>query len=758
MAAYEQRANFIPMKKRLIIVSNRLPITVDEEGCIKAASGGLITAINSYIGKDDKNYEEIYWAGIPGCSISTWINAIKRVSNTDFTYLPVFSAQETYNNYYNGFSNSVVWPLFHYFPSYAEYNATYFEHYKDVNKHFADALLKVLKPGDTVWVHDYHLLPLCAILRKEIPELNIGFFLHIPFPSYEIFRLLPKKWQVYLLQGVLGADLIGFHTIDYASHFLQSLSMVLGLDNERNIIQHDNRLIKIDVFPISIDYKKFNEGYDEAKVIKYRNAFLDQMKGRKIIFSVDRLDYTKGVHNRLKAYEYFLQQNPEYHNKVVFIMVIVPSRDSILKYAERKKEIDETISHINSKIGNIQWMPVIYQYNCLGFEEMLGLYTACDLALITPLRDGMNLVSKEFVASRKDKKGVLVISEMAGAARELTDALTINPNDIVEMSEKIKEGFEMSEQDQKGALENMQQRIANYNVITWANDFMDELQNIKSKQNSFQIKFIDEFTRVKIFDAYRNSKKRLLLLDYDGTLVPFSSTPDLATPGPELLKLVKELCNKKENNVFLISGRSSSWLENQFGSLCINLIAEHGARYKWKNSTWVTDIQTHNEWKEQVHTIMEMYVRRCANSMIEEKDFSMVWHFRNSNSEQGKLRSLELVSELNDYIRNRHLQVLMGNKIVEVRQSGINKGNFTKKIIEKESYDYIFAVGDDRTDEDMFKELMHQKNTYTIKVGPEASYAKYNLHTPQMVISFLQGFNHLSPGKMNVLTKSNIAS
>lgn len=735
------------MQKRLFIVSNRLPITINEKKEILPAAGGLITAVNSFL-NNKTAYEQVYWAGVPGADKITWNKEVEKIEQTSFKYLPVFIPAKEYAGYYNGFSNSVIWPLFHYFPSFADYIEANFEQYKYANEIFAETLLQILRPGDIVWVHDYHLLPICAMLRKEIPDLTIGFFLHIPFPSYEIFRQLPRQWQIELLKGMLGADLVGFHTIDYASHFLQTISMVLGLDHERNILHHDNRLIKIDAFPISIDFKKFNNGFDNAAVIEKRKLLLKQMNGQKIIFSVDRLDYTKGVQNRLRAYEYFLQQHPQYHNNVVFIMVIVPSRDNILKYAERKKMIDETISHINSKVGNIQWMPVIYQYNSLDFEEMLALYTSCDLALITPLRDGMNLVSKEFVASRKDRKGVLVLSEMAGAARELTDALTINPNDICEMAAKIKEGLEMNEQDQATAIEAMQIRINNYDINAWTEDFMTELKNIKDRQQFFQVKFIDEFIRLKIFTHYNNSCRRLLLLDYDGTLVPFSANPDLATPGTELLTLIQELCNKKENDIYLVSGRNSAWLEKHFGSLSLNLIAEHGARHKWKNSKWVTDVQTHNEWKEQVHNIMQMYVRRCANSMIEEKDFSMVWHYRNANKEQGNLRSLELMSELNDYIRNRHLQVIPGNKIVEVRQSGINKGVVVKKILNKNNYDYVFAVGDDRTDEDMFKVLINAENAFTIKVGPEASFAKYNLHTSQMVIALLNGFNHL--GKSNV--------
>ncbi|HJU45224.1 MAG TPA: bifunctional alpha,alpha-trehalose-phosphate synthase (UDP-forming)/trehalose-phosphatase, partial [Chitinophagaceae bacterium] len=550
------------MEKRLFIVSNRLPLIVDEEKGIQQASGGLITAIDSYLSKISADtFDEVFWSGVPGCFINTWAAASKKIDDNAFTYLPVFVPEREYEGYYNGFSNSVLWPLFHYFPSYVEYNIEAYECYQKVNNLFAEVLLKNLRPTDTVWIHDYHLLPLAALLRKEMPELTIGFFLHIPFPSFEIFRLLPKKWQEDMLKGMLGADLIGFHTIDYAGHFLQSVQMVLGPDHERHVIHYDNRIIKVDVFPISIDFEKFHEAYDNEQVVSLRQSMLQKMAERKIIFSVDRLDYTKGVQNRLKAYEYFLQQNPAYHSKVVFIMVIVPSRDSIPRYAERKKMIDEMISRINSKTGNIHWMPVIYQYNSLEFENMLALYSSCDLALITPLRDGMNLISKEFVASRKDKKGVLVISEMAGAARELTDALTINPNDILEMAQKIKEGLEMNEEEQAMRLTNMQKRISSYDVKAWVDDFMTELTNIKTKQASFQIKFLDDYTRRSLYDTYRNAKKRLLILDYDGTLVPFSASPDMAIPGAELINLFKNLSNTAENDICLISGRSSAWLE-----------------------------------------------------------------------------------------------------------------------------------------------------------------------------------------------------
>lgn len=734
------------MNKRLFIVSNRLPITISEENekvKIVPSSGGLVSAINSYLHQVPNHYSEIFWAGVPGCSAGKWNEALSRLKEAPFNYVPVMINKEHYEKYYNGFSNSVLWPLFHYFPSYAEYSADEFQTYLSVNEHFVEVLARQCRDGDTIWIHDYHLLPLAGLLRKIIPNLTIGFFLHIPFPSFENLRLMPKNWQQSILNGMLGADLIGFHTTDYASHFLESIQKVLGLDNDRNIIRYQDRLVKVDVFPISIDYSLFHEAFDQKEVVNLRNVLREKMNGWKIIFSVDRLDYTKGVHNRLKAYELFLKQNPSYHNKVVFIINIVPSRDTIPKYAERKQMIDVLISGINSRIGNLHWQPVIYRYQSMEFDEMVALYTICDLALITPLRDGMNLVAKEFVASRKDKKGVLIISEMAGAAKELSSSLIINPNDVHEIAEKIKEGLEMNEEEQAERIDRMQKRISSYDVKAWAEDFMTGLENIKQKQQTFQEIFLDEFSKRTIYDSFRNASKRLLLLDYDGTLISYAENPKQAAPGNSLKQLLYELSQKEETDIYLISGRNSTWLDEHFSSLPVNLIAEHGAKCKQRNGEWIKEIQTHSEWKEKVHNIMEMYVRRCPNAFIEEKEFSTVWHYRNADPEQGKVKAQELMSELNDNINKRRLQVTIGNKIVEVRNRGIDKGTAIRKILSDHDYDFIFAVGDDKTDEDMFKTLVGRPHCFTIKVGPNASYAQYNLMKPQMVVSFLEGLNHL---------------
>jgi len=327
--------------------------------------------------------------------------------------------------------------------------------------------------------------------------------------------------------------------------------------------------------------------------------------------------------------------------------------------------------------------------------------------------------------------------------------LTINPNDTKEMSSQIKTGLEMSSEEQATRMENMQSRLSYYDVNAWADDFLMQLKAIKRKQLQFQICFLDEREKRNVFDKYRNTSNRLLLLDYDGTLISYASLPSKAKPDQDLLDLLNKLGNTPQNEVYIISGRDSKTLESWFGGLPINIISEHGARMKLKGEKWHNEVFDTQEWKPQIKKIMELYVKRCANSFIEEKDFSIVWHYRNANAEQGKLRALELFTELSEYTHNLNLNSTMGNKIVEVRNHGIDKGGAIKKVLLKKEYDFILAAGDDRTDEDMFRLLANKKNAYTIKIGTGASYAKYNLHTPQMVISLLDAMSFLQANSMN---------
>ncbi|MBS1607108.1 MAG: bifunctional alpha,alpha-trehalose-phosphate synthase (UDP-forming)/trehalose-phosphatase [Bacteroidetes bacterium] len=739
-------------KKRLFIVSNRLPITIEqtENGVTsRPSSGGLVSAITGYLEKGgSESFSETFWAGVPGCTEKIWSVATGGIASAPYSYLPVFVNWKKYELYYNGFSNSVLWPLFHYFPSFVDYNTSYFDAWLEVNGIFAEQLAAKLRKDDIVWIQDYHLLPLAGLLRDHLPGLTIGFFLHIPFPSYELFRLIPKNWQRTILSGMLGADLVGFHTIDYALHFLASVEEVLQVEHDGQHMWWENRRVKTDAFPISIDFEKFHHAFDHPSVDEMRRRYLELKGTKKMIFSVDRLDYTKGVANRLKGYEAFISSYPEYRGNVIFVLVIVPSRDVIIKYAERKKIIDESVGNINSSRGDVVWQPIIYKYGHLSFDELVALYTTCDLALITPLRDGMNLVSKEFVASRKDGRGVLVLSEVAGAARELTEALLVNPNDAAEMAAAIKAGLEMSPEAQRERLTEMQDRIRTYNVYTWAADFFRELAVVKDAQLEFEIKFLDKVTKVELLDSYSKAGKRLLLLDYDGTLVPFARFPGAAAPDAVLLGILRALGENFLNELYIVSGRDSQTLEKWFDGIPVGLIAEHGAKVRHRDGDWETStIAPSGDWRSKMEKIMQEYVEKCPHTFIERKDFSIAWHYRNADLVDGAVRARELYDDLMRPAGQMSLNVLNGHKVIEVRMRGINKGAAVGHILGRDNYEFVLCLGDDQTDEDMFKKLATREDAFTIKVGNEASFAKYNLHNPAMVQALLHTMASYAPAR-----------
>ncbi|HEY8387951.1 MAG TPA: bifunctional alpha,alpha-trehalose-phosphate synthase (UDP-forming)/trehalose-phosphatase, partial [Parasegetibacter sp.] len=549
---------------RLLVISNRLPFSVTQDGekiSLRQSSGGLVSAIKSYFENDKEsaksNITQKIWVGLGDFTREEWKELEPDYERKDFEVVPLFVDPDTYSDYYNGFSNSTLWPLFHYFPSLAEYNAEHFEAYKKVNELFAETLIPVIQPDDIIWIHDYQLMLLPQLIRKAFPDALIGFFLHIPFPSYEIFRLIPTEWKRSLLTGLLGADLIGFHTHDYVQYFIQSVKMVLGLDNTYNTIHYQHRLVKADLFPIGIDYAKFRDATNDKEIISIRDEIRNNFSNKKIIFSVDRLDYSKGLMDRLQGFECFLERFPEWKERVVFIVNVVPSRDSIQTYNDRKRLIEEKISIINGLNATLSWQPVIYRYNHLEFKELSALYQAADVALITPLRDGMNLVAKEYVASCTSQRGVLILSELAGAASELSEAILVNPTDVMEVSSAIQKALTMPLTEQRYRMILMQKRLMDYDVFHWVNDFFEQLNLIKAEQRKMKVKVLDSETEEILRKHYTQAKKRCILLDYDGTLSPFTRLPADAIPGADLKTLLLELASDPKNNVVVISGRDA---------------------------------------------------------------------------------------------------------------------------------------------------------------------------------------------------------
>lgn len=718
--------------ERLIIAAYRLPFkfTKSKKG-FKAVqnSGGLVSAILSLSEnfKKQANKElnsKIVWTGIADDLPENFSS--ENFENENFDLVPVTIPSKLNDLYYGGFCNDLIWPLFHYFATYSVFNDQYFAAYEEANSKFCDELVKIIKPGDFIWVHDYHLMLLPAMIRKRIPSVTIGFFLHIPFPSFEIFRLIPRHWRESIINGMLGADLIGFHTNDYTQHFLKSVKRTVGYEIQQNIIYTKDRLIKADAFPIGIDYDKFHNSCLGKKALVEKQKMKTQLKEQKLIFSVDRLDYSKGLVLRLKGYETFLEMFPAWHLKVVFNMVVIPSREKIDKYKELKRKIEYIVGRINGKYSTLSWRPIIYQYKSLKFDELIALYDLSDVGLITPFRDGMNLVAKEFVACQIENKGVLILSEMAGAASELNEALIINPTDNIEIAEAIVTALEMKPEEIDARLEKMQKRISDYNVFAWALDFFTQTFDIKEQQKQMSVRFISESISLKLISDYQKASRRILFLDYDGTLVPFAKLPELATIDKETLKIIKKLTEDTKNQIVIISGRNKDFLEKQFGGLNVTLVAEHGYFIRNDDGIWETTIDATIEWKDTVMPILEEYVNRCNGTFIEEKTGSLAWHYRNADSDYAQLRLHELRDDLTEVILNKtDFEILDGNKVLEIKSGKYDKGQATKTLMKDQDFDFLLAAGDDKTDEDMFKAMPDL--AYTVRVGSSPSFAKYNV-------------------------------
>ncbi|MFX1520012.1 MAG: bifunctional alpha,alpha-trehalose-phosphate synthase (UDP-forming)/trehalose-phosphatase [Promethearchaeota archaeon] len=732
---------------RLLIVSNRLPISIvktDNKLDFKRSVGGLATGLSSFY----KSYESL-WIGWPGITleeIEGKENEINARLKSEGCY-PVYISQQDIESYYEGFCNKTVWPLFHYFTQHTKYDEVTWKRYKQVNKEFFDAIMKVIEPGDAIWVHDYHLMLLPKLIREEIPDATIGFFLHIPFPSFEVFRLLP--WRKEILNGLLGADLIGFHTFDYVRHFNSSVGRLLGYESTFGQITVDNRVIKVDTFPMGIDYERFANAVLESEVQEEIKQIRNEVGERKIIFSIDRLDYTKGILKRLESFDLFLDKNPEYEEKVTLILVAVPSRTGVEEYELLKKQLDELIGRINGQHGKIGWVPVWYLYQFLPFRILVALYYLADVALITPLRDGMNLIAKEFVATKIDgnraKKGVLILSEMAGAARELGEALIINPNDKEEIANALKEALTIPEEVQIENNTMMQERLRRYTVVRWAEEFMEGLSAIKRIQQELYGTKLTYERKKKLIDKYLKSNKRLILLDYDGTLVPFVKKPTKANPDAELLETLKSLNQNPKNTLVIISGRDKEILEKWFSTLKLEMIAEHGVWLKEKESTWQMIEPLRNDWKDEIRPLLELYVDRTPGALIEEKDFSLAWHYRRVDPELALIRAGELKAALLDLLANLNVAFLEGNKVIEIKNVGINKGKAALNWISKDTWNLILAIGDDVTDEDIFAVI--PKSGYSIKVGLGPSHAKFSVKSFREVRSLLKELEAIESGK-----------
>ena len=727
---------------KTIIVSNRLPLQIsinDNELTVTPSVGGLATGMKSIHAEGNGLW--IGWSGITDEDLDETLEARVNKKIEEEKCRAVSLNNRDVDDFYLGFSNRTLWPLFHYFLEYTEFEKEHWEAYKRVNQKFADVVLDTIKDGDTVWVHDYQLLLLPALIKEKKPDVTIGFFLHIPFPSYEIFRTFP--WREELLTGMLGADLLGFHTYDYERHFLSSVKRILRLDVNFNEISYYDRVIKVDSFPMGIDYNKFynsalehnRPNSEKSELQKRLDTHIKEGDDEKFILTIDRLDYTKGIPNRLRAYEYFLKTYPEYQEKVRLIMLAVPSRSGVPQYQRLKRETDELVGRINGEFSTVSWTPIWYFYRSLPFENLIDLYTSSDVALITPVRDGMNLVAKEYVATRTNQDGVLILSEMAGASKEMNEALLINPNSFEDFATSLKRALTMPKEEQKSRMKILQKRLKRYNVEKWAEEFLKSLEATNKLKETVVSKKLSAGDIDSIVNQYKKSKNRLILLDYDGTLVGFKDNPQDAKPDAQLFNILDSLESQSNTSLSLISGRDKETFQKWFGDKPYDLITDHGVWIRQQRKWTALEILK-NDWMSNIKPILESFVDRTPGTFIESKKYSLAWHYRTADPELAQIRTIELNTVLTSMVSNNNLSILSGNKVIEIKSSNVNNGRAANHLFVKNDYDFILIMGDDWTDEDMFEAA--PTFATTIKVGYTKTKAKFKIKSSDQVRDLLE--------------------
>jgi len=737
-------------KGRLILVSNRLPFTISTargQAVFQPSAGGVVTGLRSFLDRRQEGggpASGCLWVGWPGNTIPPGLKTeVCRNALAEHGSLPIFLTNREMERFYHGFCNKTIWPLFHYFPSYMQYIPSMWEEYRRVNERFAEVIAPETGPDDEIWVHDYHLMLLPAILRAKLPGRQIGFFLHIPFPSFEIFRLLPARWRREILEGILGADLVGFHTYEYTQHFLQCVLRIADHTHHLGTISTADHIVRVQTFPLGIDFDRFHDGARSEEAVAGGLALRASLGTAKVILSLDRLDYTKGILNRLEAFELLLERHRQYHRGVVLLLTVVPSRVALDRYEKMKRQIEEAVGKINGRFGEVGWTPVIYQYRNLAFATLVAHYAASDIALITPLRDGMNLIAKEYVASRHSGNGVLILSEMAGAVKELGEAIVINPNDIGEIAEAIHEALTMPVPEQFRRITAMQVRLRRYTVERWAGDFLGQLGEMEAVQSRYLAKLLGREIRSGLLIEYARTTNRIFLLDYDGTLVPFHDRPRMAMPPEDVIGVLKRLCADTRNTVAIVSGRDRRTLDDFFGTTPLLLVAEHGAWVRDADRQWRTTDKGSSPWMADLLPVLELYTDRLPGSFVEAKESGLAWHFRRADPEQRQVLAGELVDYLTSFTANIDVQIMQGNKVIEIRNSRINKGSAVAMLLAKSSFDFILSVGDDWTDEDIFRMLPPE--AHSVKVGMSGTHAKYNLRNREEVGDLLRAFAEVRP-------------
>ncbi|TDH66268.1 hypothetical protein CCR75_009462 [Bremia lactucae] len=774
-----------------------------------ASSTGLKSAID-YLGRSNT----VRWVSWPGATVDeSSQDGVRRRLETEFACHPVFLNNEILDLYQNQFCDVVLWPLFHSLPQHSDSRllenfGEKYDAYCLANQKFLEAVSEIYKDGDLVLVCDYQLMALPGLLRRRYPDITCGFYFHCPFPSSEFFQMLPVREA--LLHGVLGADLVVFNHFDYVRHFLNVCTRMLGLESSPSRVEYNGRLISLGICPMGIDPVKYAL---TPKVEACGKMIKRQQDCMKIIVGVSKLDFCKGIPEMLEAMEYLLQHYPEYRENVVLYLIVRDAgRTASLQYRVLSRQINEFVGRVNGKFGTAEYCPVRYLKQSVDHSQLVALYNCADVAIVSSIKEGINLQAMEFVAAQKTScHGVLVYSEFAGCASSFQGALLVNPMHIEHVAASIDTALRMNTTTKRIRHHQLSRYVNTYTSMLWAQRIMSALNEAAATAQEYNR--LDKLDTVQLLGYYERSQRRLFLLDYDGTLVNFQSMEELAEPSPSLMSCLEDLTADPQNTVYIISGRNKSRLQEWFGHLTrVGLAAEHGYWFrpaskhpsalhvdeKWCNygeglpgrisqdtphaaeagsialvnedtplalsssTKGVTDTErailekapwqcmfsdVELEWRDEVESILEHFTERTPGSLLDIKDCCYTWHFRDADPTFGLKQAKDMQLHFDQMLRDLPVGVVMCRikKYVMIRPWRVNKGRAVSRILEYESetpyftaldFDFILALGDERTDEDMF-DVVQGSNCYTCTVGMKVSRAQYYLDDPDEVLRVL---------------------
>ena len=714
--------------QRLVVVSNRGPfhLHVTKQGLKREKTiGGLVTSVLPMLEK------------LGGVWIA-WGEPEGRHSNAPgrppFTLRHIGLTPEQVQGYYYGVSNSALWPLCHSFLGRVHYDNAEWQVYDQVNRLFAQAALEEANDDDLIWIHDYHLALVPFYVRQARPSARIAFFWHIPFPASELFRTLP--WRREILESLLSCDLFGVHIPEYAGAFMESAAQVLSAQIGDDLVHYGGRTTRVLARPIGIDYDAVAGQARSVHTERRVQQIYEMLRDQVLVLGVERMDYTKGIAERLRAIERLLEQHSELHGRVTLVQIVTPSRMDVEAYRQKKREIDELVGRINGRFSDGIWIPVRYLYRSFSLAELIAYYRAADVALVTPLRDGLNLIAKEYVASRIDQDGVLILSEFAGVARQLPEALLVNPYSTEDMAAALLQALQMPKEEQRERMQVMQSRIKEQDIAWWANEFLSQMTRTPEHTSESLV--------LATMRHHLDAGGRLLLfLDYDGTLVPIARTPDEARPDAALLELLESLTRVPAIRAVVLSGRALASLQAMLPVPGLILAGTYGAEIQMPDCSTLARVEPENirPTIEQVRSAWAELIALRSGFFLEDKGLAVALHARFADPAEADFVLSRAQARAEQIISSDRFRLLGSDRFLEVAPMTAHKGHTVEWLLDHETFPNAWPVyfGDDDKDEEAFA-VIRQRSGIAIVVGQRqlSSQATERLPSPSAVREWLQ--------------------